>query len=473
MSRGEDAIGVLVVDDDPSVLRSWREILSDERYSVTLLGDPLEAERVLAGGSFDIAVIDIRMPELDGMELLSQVKSKYPEIEVVMMTGFGGVQDAVEAIKRGAYDFLSKPFESMEAAELTVRRAAELRRLERRLAQLESERHGPKIIGQSEPIKRMLEMVESVAASPATVLVVGESGTGKELLARAIHENSPRRQRALVTLNCSALPQTLLESELFGHVKGAFTGASQNHPGLFRSADGGTIFLDEIGDMALPTQATLLRTLQEGEVRPVGSTQTYTVDVRVIAATHLDLEKMCESGAFREDLYYRLNVIRIEVPPLRDRVEDIELLAQFFLRKHQAAVGKQFDGIDPTVLRALRSHPFRGNVRELENIIERAVAICRGKLITVADLPPSVGVGGGGGAAAAADPLQPASSEVGHLSDLSFADAKAQLIERFERQYLEDALANHGSVSAAARAVGLDRSNFRRLLRRHNLLRHN
>ena len=458
VAEGEQ-ISVLVVDDEPAVLRSWREILSDTRYDVTLIGDPTQAADQLPALEIDVAVVDIRMPTMNGMELLSLIKTQRPEVEVVMMTGFGGVQDAVEAIKRGAYDFLGKPFESMEAAELTIRRAAELRRLERRLSQLERAVQGEgeslrRIVGQSSAMSRVHELIKSAAPSPATVLLTGESGTGKELVARAIHEMSPRAKKNLVTVNCSALTESLLESELFGHTKGAFTGATSNHAGLFAAADGGTIFLDEIGDMALATQVKLLRTLQEGEVRPVGATKAITVDVRVIAATNRDLEQEARRGQFREDLYYRLNVVRIDMPPLRERGEDIALLAHHLLNKHQQRMGKQFDGIEPQASRCLSRYHWPGNVRQLENAMEQAVALARGPMITADDLPQEVAERSEGGV---------------DLSELPFPEAKSQAVDRFERSYLQGLLKRHPTISAAARAAGLDRSNFKRLLKRHGL----
>jgi two-component system response regulator HydG len=427
---------------------------------VTLLGNPLEALQHLETAHTDVAVIDIRMPQMDGMELLSRIKAQFAEVEVVMMTGFGGVQDAVEAIKRGAYDFLSKPFESMEAAELTVRRAAELRRLERRVRELEMERLSGKInrpiIGQSAAIKHVIDLIESVAGSPSNVLIVGENGTGKELVARAIHENSRRAHRPLVTLNCSAVTESLMESELFGHLKGAFTGATSKHGGLFLEADGGTLFLDEIGDMPLATQPRLLRAIQEGEIRPVGSSKSVQIDVRLIAATNQDLALKSAAGTFRQDLYYRLNVVRIELPPLRGRPEDIPLLAHHFLVKHQRALEKTFDGFEPEALRWMARYAWPGNVRQLENAIERAVVVARGKTLRVADLPSELV-----GSSRPSVELE--------LSTTAFAEAKSQAIARFERHYLIQAIERHGSVSAAARAAGLDRSNFRRLLKRHDV----
>ena len=459
MNEAEEKIHVVVVDDDPSVLRSWKEILHDPTYVVTLVANPLEALPEMENRPLDVAVVDIRMPGMDGMELLSQIKASRPEVEVVMMTGFGGVQDAVEAIKRGAYDFLGKPFESMEAAQLTVRRAAELRRLERRVGQLEREMQRKamgRIVGQSPAMRRVIELSESVASSPATVLVVGESGTGKEMVARAIHEASPRAARPMVTVNCSALSESLLESELFGHIKGAFTHAVRDNPGLFVAAHEGTLFLDEIGDMSLATQVKLLRALQEGEIKPVGATSSVIVNVRVIAATNKDLEHEARQGRFREDLYYRLNVIRIEMPPLRARGEDVALLAHSLLRKQARRMEKSFEGIDSDAMRCLLAYGWPGNVRQLENAIEQAVVLSRGPCITVADLPAEV-------CGASPGPKEPS------LATLAFPDAKALAVERFERQYLIELMARHSTVSAAARAAGLDRSNFRRLIKRHQL----
>lgn len=458
MPQNNDAIRVLVVDDEPAVLRSWREILRDSRYELTLLGDPLLAIEQLDSIDVDVAILDIRMPGMDGMELLSTIKARYPSVEVVMMTGYGGVQDAVEAIKRGAYDFLSKPFESIEAAELTIRRAAELRKLERRVDQLEKEMKSQErpIVGQCSAMRQVLDLVKSVAVSTATVLIHGESGTGKELVAQAIHAASPRANKPLVSINCSALSETLLESELFGHIKGAFTDAQHDNPGVFVAASGGTLFLDEIGDMALSTQVKLLRALQEGEVRPVGATNPVKVDVRVIAATHRNLERSARKGSFREDLYYRLNVVRIELPALRERGEDIALLGHHLLRKHAKKMDKTFNGFEESALKALLNYEWPGNVRQLENAIEQAVVLSAGPIIRLQDLPQDI-----------AKISIPQAEE--DLLDIPFSDAKAKLIERFELSYLTNLLNHHETMAAAARAAGLDRSNFRRLLKRHNL----
>lgn len=463
-----EAISVLVVDDDISVLNSWREILRGPQYQVSLICKPEEAQDYLDTKNIDVAVVDIRMPSIDGMTLLSTIKSRRPEIEVIMMTGYGGIQDAVEAIKKGAYDFLSKPFESIEAAELTIRRAAERRLLERHLQKLEREKQDDLalrgIVGQSKSIRKMMELIRSVATSSATVLIWGESGTGKELVAKALHDNSQRRMKPLIAVNCSALTETLLENELFGHTKGAYTGATSNQQGLFEAANGGTIFLDEIGDMAPSTQVKLLRTLQEGEIRPVGSTRTVHVDVRVIAATNVDLEQKCRENSFRQDLFYRLNVVRIDVPPLRERVDDIPLLAHHFLQKYQNRSQKQFEGIDANALDCLIQYHWPGNVRELENIIERAVVLSRKGSISINDLPETL-----------VTPFKTQQNcnsqeiENEELTSLTFPKAKEIAVTTFERKYLTRLLAQYPNISAAAQAAGLDRSNFKRLLRRHGL----
>ncbi len=356
----------------------------------------------------------------------------------------------------------------MEAAELTVRRAAERILLERRVKNLERERSGHSIrglIGQSVAIRKVTDLVRSVSSSSATVLIIGESGTGKELIARALHEKSPRKKKPLVTLNCSALTETLLESELFGHAKGAFSGATSNHQGLFEAADGGTIFLDEIGDMSQSIQVKLLRTLQEGEVRPVGSTQNINVDVRVIAATNVDLEKMAQEGTFRQDLFYRLNVVRVDMPPLKQRGDDIPMLAHYFLQKYEQISGKHFEGIRHSALKRLNAYDWPGNVRELENVIERAVVLSRGKTISASDLPAVIS-----GKDDVSTEIEEDDPEKEFLNEgISFPDAKARAVKRFEENYLRNLLLRHDNLSAAAREAGLDRSNFKRLLRRHNI----
>src|SRR5512140_1233658 len=385
-------IRVLLVDDEPTLLRALESLLRKKGYDVTGLDSPIVATQKLAQEDYDVALLDIKMPQLSGLELLSAVKHRRPEVEVIMMTGHATVETALSAVRAGAYDYLTKPFEDVELVARAVAKAAERKMLFDRNKQLETalrEREGGTdqgLVGNSAPIREVSRMIEAVAYSAATVLVTGESGTGKELVARALHQRSPRKGHPFVALNCGALTETLLESELFGHVKGAFTGAQRDQKGLFDAADGGTIFLDEIGDIPLATQVRLLRVLKEGEFKRVGSAESVKVDVRVIAATHRDLPKLVKTGRFREDLFYRLNVINVQLPPLRDRVEDVALLSHHFLRRYTERLGKKVKGLSPEALELLAGYRWPGNVRELENAIERAVVLCRGDTVLPTDL---------------------------------------------------------------------------------------
>ncbi len=382
---------VLIVDDEPYMLQAWKKILDGYECEVATLSDGAEAVAAIELQQPDVAVLDIRMPNISGIDVLKEIKSRDLPTEVVMMTAYATVETAVEAVRAGAYDYLTKPFSNIEAAALTVLKAGRHKRLVQRNRELENlldvRDSFEGLVGSSPQMKRVFELINGVAYSTSTVLLEGESGTGKELVARGIHHRSPRRSRPFVAVSCSALTDTLLESELFGHEKGSFTGATNTKRGLFEVADGGSIFLDEIGEVPMPTQVKLLRVLQEGEIKRVGSSEIRHVDVRVIAATNIDLARARQNGTFREDLYYRLNVISIELPPLRDRVGDIPLLALHFLRKYNARTGKLLESIRPEVMEILERYNFPGNVRELENIIERAVVLARGKEIELHDLP--------------------------------------------------------------------------------------
>jgi DNA-binding NtrC family response regulator len=455
---------VLVVDDDKVVLRAVSEILQREGYNVLAIDDAVEGLAASKDPSIDVAVLDIKMPNLSGLDLLRAVKQARPEVEVIMMTAFATVETAVEAVKAGAYDYLTKPFENIDDLSMTVAKAAERKALKDRARVLEealtARDQFEDLIGQSAQMRAVFKMVETVSYSGATVLVQGESGTGKELVARAIHYRSPRKDKPFVAVNCSALTETLLESELFGHIKGSFTGATGNKKGLFEAADGGTIFLDEIGDVPPATQVRLLRVLQEGEVKRVGASDTIRVDVRVIAASNVDLAKAREQGKFREDLYYRLNVITIQLPPLRDRPEDVPLLAQHFLKMYADKMGKQVSGISAAAMEALTCNRWVGNVRELENVIERAVVLTSNQLIDVDDLPPGFREA----------PKGAGEVEVFSLAHLPYAQAKRLAMRAFERRYLSALLERSGNnVSSAARAAGVDRSNFRRLLKQYDV----
>ncbi len=458
---------ILVVDDEPALLRALESLLRKKGHEVVALDSPIQATQQLALEDFDVALLDIKMPDLSGLELLSAVKNRRPEVEVVMMTGHATVETALAAIKSGAYDYLTKPFEDVEHVARVVARAADrkllidrTRQLERELEALEG-RHG--LVGSSAGMREVARMIDAVAYSAATVLVTGESGTGKELVARALHQKSPRKNQPFVALNCGALTETLLESELFGHVKGAFTGAQRDQKGLFEAADGGTIFLDEIGDIPLSTQVRLLRVLQEGEMKRVGSADAIKVDVRVIAATHRDLPKLVKAGKFREDLFYRLNVIAIPLPPLRDRIEDVPLLAQHFLKRYAERLGKKVRTVSAEALELLSGYRWPGNVRELENAVERAVVLCRGEGIAPADLPPSVT-----GRTAPLVREVPQNGEEQAWLTQSYATAKENALRRFERSYVEALMRScDNNISAAARKAGMDRSNFKRVLRKY------
>ncbi len=455
---------ILVVDDDKIVLRAVTEILQREGYTVVAIDDAVEGLAASKDPSFDVAVLDIKMPNLSGMDLLKAFKQQRPDVEVIMMTAFATVETAVEAVKAGAYDYLTKPFENIDDLSLTVAKAAERKSLKDRTRVLEealtARSQFEDLIGQSSQMREIFKLVETVSYSTATVLIQGESGTGKELVARAIHYRSPRKDKPFVAVNCSALTDTLLESELFGHVKGAFTGATGNKKGLFEAADGGTIFLDEIGDVPPATQVRLLRVLQEGEVKRVGANESIKVDVRVIAASNVDLLRAKEQGRFREDLFYRLNVISIALPPLRDRPEDIPLLAQHFLKVYSEKMGKKVSGIGARAMEVLTCNRWVGNVRELENVIERATVLTSNEIVELEDLPPSFRDAPKGGGEV----------EVFSLAHLPYAQAKRLAMRAFERRYLSALLEKSGNnVSSAARAAGVDRSNFRRLLKQYEV----
>jgi DNA-binding NtrC family response regulator len=453
-------IRVVVVDDDAASLRSVERILKARGFEVDTVSNGADAIAFVSREHSDVMLLDLVMPGLSGLDVLKRVKARGCPTEVVIMTAFGDVDAAVTAVKAGAHDFLTKPFQSPDALAHSVTKAAEHGRLVARAQRLEKElevreRYGD-IVGSSPLMREVYRTVESVAHSTATILLQGESGTGKELVARAIHSRGPRAGKPFIPINCSAIPETLVEAELFGHVRGAFTGAIETRVGLFEAADGGTIMLDEIGDLPLHVQIKLLRTLQEGEIKRVGSSESIHVDVRVIAATNINLQQAMRDKRFREDLYYRLSVITIPLPPLRDRPDDIPLLAYHFLRKYTARAGREVDRISVEAMRALRSHTWPGNVRELENAIERSVVMSHGDVILPGDLPPSV----------SDTAVQPLSQNV--LLDLPFTVAKRKAVEQFEAGYAFSTLQRAGgNVSEAARQAGMDRSNFRRILRKY------
>ncbi|MEO8681377.1 MAG: sigma-54 dependent transcriptional regulator, partial [Vicinamibacterales bacterium] len=372
---------ILLADDEEKILKTLGRALRDDGHEVVTAGSAKEAARCLADRSFDLLVIDYLMPDRTGLDVIRDMVASTPETErpaIVMMTAHGSIESAVEAMKLGALDYLQKPFEVEELLVL-ARRALEDQRARTGLRYLLSERDAEfdhyGIIGRSRPIRDVISRAELVAESKSTVLITGETGTGKELVARAIHARSAQRNMPMIKVNCAAIPETLLESELFGHVRGAFTGATFTKKGRFALAEGGTIFLDEIGTIALSVQAKLLRVLQDREFEPLGAERTQRVDVRVIAATNRDLRQLVAEGRFREDLFYRLNVIPIEMPPLRERREDIPMLVDHFVRRFAERTGKRIDGVDEAAMTELTRYEWPGNVRELENTIERAVVL--------------------------------------------------------------------------------------------------
>jgi DNA-binding NtrC family response regulator len=459
---------VLVVDDEPALRRSLARFLTSRGMSVVTAEDGRAAMDLLQREEVDVALIDLMMPNVGGLEVLEYVKANLAGVQVVIMTAFGDVETAVKAVRAGAYHFLTKPFRSNDEVAVTVAKAAEHRRLADRAAKLalrlqQMEKFG-ELIGNSRPMREVYRLAMGVAPTSSTVLILGESGTGKELTARAIHQHSPRSEGPFVPVNCSAIPVDLVESELFGHERGAFTGATSAREGLFAAAHRGTLFLDEIGDLPPMAQVKLLRVLQQGETKRVGSDQTRTVDVRVIAATNVDLRDHMEQGKFREDLFYRLNVVSITLPPLRERREDVPLLGYHFLQKYAARAGRKVREFSPDALRAMQQQRWPGNVRELENAVEYAVVFCRGEIVTPSDLPferPSWA------------PVPTEASDEGEvtlpagLADLPYRDAKQRALGAFDNAYFTALLERTGgNVSRAAREAGLDRSNFRRAAKR-------
>jgi len=451
---------VLVVDDKENILKLLARILG-ETCEVTTASDGSRAIALIAAQHFDAIVTDLRMPGADGFEVLRVAKTRSSETEVVMMTAYATVPDAVEAMKLGAFDYLAKPFDPDEAS-LVVARALERKRLRERSgaaarpADPPGAFHG--LVGRSGAMVEAYRALEQAAGLDITVLLAGETGTGKELAARAIHFHGARKERRFVPVNCGALPAELVESELFGHARGAFTGAAASKAGLFEEAEGGTLFLDEIGELPLGVQVKLNRVLQEKEIRRVGDVRPAAVDVRVIAATHRDLKAEVQAGRFREDLFYRLNVFPIRLPPLRERREDVPLLAAHFLAKHAHALRRELTGFDGEALRALAGYPWPGNVRELENAIERAVAIAAGPLVTARDLPPDVT---GGQAGAIPGEL---------LAKMPYRDAVDLARDRVSREYLAALLQEfEGNVTRAAERAGVERESLHRLLKRYGV----
>jgi two-component system response regulator PilR (NtrC family) len=479
--RGETSVGdasdrtepavrsrILVVDDEPSMREMLRIVLRRDGYDVVIAQNGSDGLDRLRTEPFDLLLSDIRMPDISGVEVLRAAKQINPEILAFMMTAFASTETAVEAMRLGALDYFTKPF-SMDELRLKIRQHLETRRLKQEnllLKRALNSRHEfSSILGRSDAMQVMFSIIQTVSNTTSTVLVSGESGTGKELVARAIHFNSLRRDRPFVAVNCGAVPETLLESELFGHMRGAFTDAHMNKKGLMEVAEGGTIFLDEIGEMATSMQVKLLRVIQDRRFRRLGGTDEVQADVRIIAATNQDLPKMVADGRFREDLYYRLNVLSIQVPPLRDRTEDIPLLAAHFLEQFAAQMGKPIKTISAAALQLLQEHEWRGNVRELQNAMERAVALERTEAILPESLPDDVRQGRSSIAPATASP--DGRPGLPALDDGFDLEARG---EEFYRHYLGLALERAGGVQVkAAELLGMSFRSFRYYVKKYNL----
>lgn len=389
---------ILVVDDEESIREFLEIMLKKEGYEITLAEDGQKAKDLLTKKTFDMIISDLQMPHVTGIELLKHVKESYPETVFMLITAFGTTETAVEAMKMGAYDYLTKPFK-IDEVRLNIQNALRSRNLEvenRSLKkELVKEYSFQNMVGNSPAMHAVYDMVKRVSQTPTNVLITGESGTGKEVVAKAIHYNGPLKDRPFITVNCGAIPENLMESEMFGHKKGSFTGAIVDKAGLFEVADGGTLFLDEVGELPLTIQVKLLRAIQERVIRRVGATEDMKVEVRIIAATNRNLEDMVQKGGFRQDLYYRLNVINIKTPGLRERREDIPLLAAHFLKKYNERLNKNIGGISAEAMEILKKYDYPGNVRELENMIERTVALEGGATILPESLPPMVNTSSG------------------------------------------------------------------------------
>jgi len=452
---------ILIIDDERDMLQLLKRSLEpDMKCRILTAQSGKEGLRILARESLDLVLADIKMPEMSGLELLERIKRDYPDLTVVMMTAFGGVETAVEAMRNGAYDFITKPFDH-EALLVRLEKALERSSLIRENFRLQMECKGQepfqKLVGNSQIMKRLYETVQMVAKTDLTVLITGESGTGKELVARAIHDLSQRGQNHFVAVNCPTLPENILESELFGYKKGAFTHASQDKIGLFQEAHRGSIFLDEIGDITPAIQIKLLRVLQEKEIKPLGDTKSITVDVRIIASTNQNLEEKIKSGEFREDVFYRLNVLPVKLPALREHPEDIPLIANHLLEKHCFALDKPLKAISPELMDLFSNKTWEGNVRELENVIRQGILFSSTNEI----YPRDVNLDGMRNQTHRVEPAG---------NNLPYKAAKEQTLKLFNHSFIGRLLeAHNGNVSQAARQCGLERQALQQIIRRYQI----
>lgn len=446
----EKSYRILVVDDDPEMCGYLSEALKEEEFAVITMNDSLEALKILKKEEFDILITDLKMKGLKGLDLLEGTKQVSPLTPVIIITAFGTVASAIQAMKMGAYDYITKPFQ-MDELVLTLKKALENRLLKKEVARLkkevESRYHFHFLIGKSPSMRKIYDLIERISDTSSNVLITGESGTGKELVAKAIHYNGTRKEGPFVAVNCAAIPETLLESELFGYKKGAFTDAKSDKKGLIFEASGGTLFLDEITEMPLTLQAKLLRVIEEREVRPLGDTNTYRIDVRCVTASNRDIESLIQQGEFREDLFYRLKVIDIELPPLRDRREDIPLLTQHFIKKFSHELKKNVSGVSEDAFKYLLNHSWPGNVRELENVIQRAITLTQHQTILPEDLPNAV-------------------MQEKEERPIEKALRETYTVDQLEKEYIKRVLLEvGGNKSKAAEILGLDRKTLYRKLK--------
>ncbi|HOX46583.1 MAG TPA: sigma-54 dependent transcriptional regulator [Myxococcota bacterium] len=468
---------ILIADDELNIRKVLAATLRREGYEVLTAKDGLEAIELLKGGQVQVVVTDMKMPTLGGLDVLRHVHEQYPRTPVIIITAHGTVDTAVEALKNGAFDYITKPFEQAELMRC-IGKAVKTESLAARDVVADGpdpERY--RMIGQSRSMQAIYEVIDKVAATPSTVLITGESGTGKELIAAALHYKSARRAKPFIKINCAAIPRELMESELFGHERGAFTGAVNSKPGRFELADGGTLFLDEIGEIPVEMQVKLLRSIQENEFERVGGMHTIHVDVRLVVATNRDLAKLVEEGKFREDLFYRLNVVPIRLPPLRERKEDIPLLVEHFLAKYNARLSRQVKGIQPAALSAVLNHRWPGNIRELENVIERALLFCTGEEIQPAELPPELlserpaAVPATAAPAAGGAPVgAPAVAAAPPAEDSSMKDIVKQATAELEKDLILKALAEtQGNVTQAAKKLKISRKSLQNKMKEFGL----
>lgn len=461
----QKSLNLLIVDDDDAIIKVFERLARDEGWTSGVARSAEEALEQLGRQVFEAAVVDVKLPGFTGLQLLEHCKKNNINSEIVIMTGVGSVETAVTAMKEGAYDYITKPFDDIGRVAIILEKAMDRYRMAQKLRQLERKRGDDisyeGILGKSRKMQDIFDIIENIAPTSSTVLITGESGTGKELVARAIHTRSTRKDKPFVVINCAAIPVHLLESELFGHKKGSFTGAIADKKGLFEEADGGTIFLDEIGEVPPAIQVKLLRVLQEGEIRAVGGVSARNVDVRLIVATNRDLATMVREGGFREDLYYRVNVIGIPLPPLRERADDIPLLAYHFLQMYASRMKKRINKISVDALQALQNYSWVGNVRELENVVERAVVLAGGDSITSQDLPAKV----------LSESFYLVNEEAGlDITKFTYKEAKNRALTSFNKAYLSSLLKEaKGNISFASEKAGMDRSNFKKLVKKYSI----